>query len=319
MKRVLFLLILLPLVCSAKSENTVSENVVIETGSGPLAGTLQLPKNNYIKAVALIIAGSGPVDRDGNIKGLPGDNNSLKMLAESLAEKRIASVRYDKRRVGESIQTGLTESSLRFTHFIDDAESWIKYLDGMFDEPMFIIGHSQGALVGTVVASRTPVDGVVSVAGTAKTVAQIIRDQLQSQLPEQMMGEVENMLDDLNRGKLVEGPPELNAIFRDSVQPFLISWFKYNPIKTTSELELPILFIHGTTDLQVSEENAIALHASAKDSRLEIVDGMNHVLKPVSGDLKAQLFSYSEPTLELAPGLIRVIDEFISDISLEAR
>ena len=65
--------------------------------------------------VVLIIPGSGPTDMDGNSAALPGKNNSLKYLAEGLAGKGIASLRYDKRGIASSASAGKDES-VSYTH-----------------------------------------------------------------------------------------------------------------------------------------------------------------------------------------------------------
>jgi pimeloyl-ACP methyl ester carboxylesterase len=73
---------------------SAAEPLVLETPTGTLFGTLEVPAGKTAFPVVLIHAGSGPTDRDGNSTLLPGKNNSLKMLAEALAVDGIASLRY---------------------------------------------------------------------------------------------------------------------------------------------------------------------------------------------------------------------------------
>ncbi|MEO1273724.1 MAG: alpha/beta hydrolase, partial [Myxococcota bacterium] len=106
-----------------------SENVSVDHNGVTLHGTLLLPETeNAPTAAILIIAGSGPTDRDGNSPVIPGTNNSLRYLAEALAENGVASLRYDKRFIGQSVSPGLVESELRFDHYADDAAALLNVL-----------------------------------------------------------------------------------------------------------------------------------------------------------------------------------------------
>src|SRR5437867_4819884 len=100
-----------------------NEEDTLKTPTGDLFGTLELPATKQPIPVALIIAGSGPTDRNGNSPALPGSNNSLKMLAEGLASRGIASLRYDKRGIAASRAAMTSEADIRFNHFIEDARS----------------------------------------------------------------------------------------------------------------------------------------------------------------------------------------------------
>jgi len=111
-----------------------------------LHSSLLLPKDaDRPTPVVLLLSGSGPTDRNGNSPMLPGKNNSLQMLAEGLASNGIASLRYDKRGVGESAGAMVAESDLRFETYIDDAVAWCEQLhkDKRFSA-VVIAGHSEG-------------------------------------------------------------------------------------------------------------------------------------------------------------------------------
>ena len=207
---------------------STSEPVVLETSSGKVAGTLLLPEGSGPHPVALIIAGSGPTDRDGNSLALPGKNDSLKKLAEELAASGIASLRYDKKGVGES--TKVPEGDLRFDTYIDDAVEWCNRLRGdrRFSF-LTIIGHSEGSLIGMVAAKKANADGFVSIAGAGRPAQDVIREQLKAAPPD-LQNQANEILKSLSEGKKVEMiPAQLAALFRASVQPYLISWFRYDP------------------------------------------------------------------------------------------
>ncbi len=158
-----------------------SEKVVIlKTGTGKLEGTLLIPEAKVTIPVALIIAGSGPTDRDGNNPMMK--NNSLKMLATELLKNGIASLRYDKRGISKSKNAGLKESDLRFENYIEDTEGWIEFLkqDKRFCE-IIVIGHSEGSLIGIIASQQKNVAKFISIAGAGQSADKTIREQLEAQ------------------------------------------------------------------------------------------------------------------------------------------
>ena len=199
-----------------------------------LHSTLLLPKDtSKPMPVVLLLSGSGPTDRNGNSPILPGKNNSLLMLAEGLASNGIASLRYDKRGVGESAGAMVSESELRFETYVDDAMSWCEQLrkDKRFSA-VVIAGHSEGSLIGMLAAKRCNADGFISISGAGRAAADILRTQLAGKLPPELAKQSDAILKDLEAGKTTENaPPELAALYRPSVQPYLISWFRYDPAK----------------------------------------------------------------------------------------
>lgn len=288
--------------------------IELQTASGTLSGTLATPASTGPLPVALIVAGSGPTDRDGNSRLVPGRNDSLKMLAAGLVDAGIASVRYDKRGVGKSASAGLSESDLRIDHYIEDAQGWIELLskDRRF-QSIAVIGHSEGSLIGMVAAKRSGAAGFVSIAGAGEPASTILRRQLRGKLPLELVQRNEAILTALEAGKLSpEVPPPLMAIYRPSVQPYLVSWFRYAPSAEIAKLTVPVLVIQGDTDLQTSVDDARLLQKACKRGELRIVAGMNHVLKIVPADPQRQLASYGDPALPLAPELVPSIAAFLA-------
>jgi pimeloyl-ACP methyl ester carboxylesterase len=287
------------------------EAVTLSTPAGQLGGTLVVPDGAIKGSVALIIAGSGPTDRDGNSPQAP--RNSLKMLAAGLAERGIASLRYDKRGVGASKGTITVESALRFDDFVDDAAAW---LDKLRADPRFstlvVIGHSEGSLVGMLAAPRARAAGFVSVSGAGQQVGDILRKQLAGKLPPDLAADNERIIKALERGELPgEVPAPLAGLYRPSVQPYLVSWIKYVPAERLAALRMPVLIVQGTTDIQVGVEQAQLLKAARPDATLAIIPGMNHVLKEVPADPVRQAASYADPALPLAPQLVGAIADFV--------
>jgi len=292
------------------------EEVTLKTSTGDVFGTLELPAARTPVPIALIIAGSGPTDRNGNTPALPGSNNSLKMLADGLAARGIATLRYDKRGIAASRAAMTSENDIRFNHFIEDAEAWIKQLraDKRFST-ITVIGHSEGSLIGMVAAGEAGADAFVSLEGAGRKAQDILAEQLKSQLPPEMFAQTERILAALNAGTTPDSvPPMLAPLFRPSVTPYLISWFKYDPAAEIGKLSIPVLIVQGTTDIQTSMTDAKALAAGNPSAKFLEIEGMNHILKEVSGDRMAQIPKYSDPTLPVAPKLIDEIAAFIKSL-----
>ncbi|HKQ78124.1 MAG TPA: alpha/beta fold hydrolase [Blastocatellia bacterium] len=294
----------------------MTEPIILETPTGKLFGALELPKSSAPPTVALIIAGSGPTDRNGNSPAIAGANNSLKYLAEGLAAQGIATVRFDKRGVAESIKAATSVSELRFETYIDDAVLWGKQLraDKRFSS-VIVIGHSEGSLIGMVAAQKMNADAFVSIAGQGLPAPQALLDQLKGKLPADLQSQAEMITKSLSEGKAVEDiPPALGTLFPRSVQPYLISYFKYDPAKEIAKLSIPILIAQGTTDIQVNVQAAKTLNQAKPSARLLMIDGMNHVLKEVPAEQDKQIKSYTDPSLPVAPKLIEGINSFIKSI-----
>lgn len=256
----------------------------------------------------MLIAGSGPTDRDGNNPMMK--NNSLKLLAQELVKNGIASVRYDKRGVATSSTIVTKEEDLRFEDFISDAQKWVELLkkDKRFSQ-VVVVGHSEGSLIGMNLSN---IDKFVSLAGAGQSADLTIKEQLNSQ-PQMVKDMCYPIIDKLKNGELVEDVnPMLNSVFRKSVQPYMISWFKHNPQEDIKKLNIPVLIVQGATDIQVSVKDADLLSNSNKNSRKVIIAGMNHIFKTVGSDKQENMATYNNPDLPVSAELIKTITEFIS-------
>ncbi|MGC5701203.1 alpha/beta fold hydrolase [Pseudomonas sp. NFXW11] len=289
--------------------------ISLDTGHGELFGSLLLPKSEQPVPVVLIISGSGPTDRDGNNPD-GGRNDSLKRLAWILAKHNIASVRYDKRGVAASLAATPDERNLSLEAYVADAVAWGQKLkaDSRLG-PLIVLGHSEGALIASLAAPQLDAAGVISISGTARPVDQVLRQQLSYRLPPALMARSNQLLDSLKAGKLDNDvPPQLQMIFRPSVQPYLISLFRADPAAAFARLRMPALIIQGSNDIQVNVDDAKALKAAKADAQLTLIEGMNHVLRIVPNDLKRQLASYKDPQLPLAAELGHAIIGFIDGL-----
>jgi pimeloyl-ACP methyl ester carboxylesterase len=271
-------------------------------------GTLLTPNAIDAPKLAIIIAGSGPTDRDGNQNFMR--NNSLKKLSESLTTAGIATFRYDKRIV-KQITSNNIDPDIKFDDFVTDAISVVDYFkqSNAFSN-IYIIGHSQGSLVG-MMAAKDRADGFISIAGTGQSIDAVITEQI-SLMDPSLTDATTKAFESLKEGQLTTVyPTALAPIFKADVQPFIMSWMKYDPKKIITSLKIPVLIINGTNDLQVSIAEAELLKKAAKNSEIKIIDKMNHVLFIINGDKLVNSKSYNESSRNISEELIISISTFI--------
>ena len=309
--------ILIPALCmallSCAAVAASEEPIKLVTPTGTLYGTLNAPVAPARVPVILLIAGSGPTDRDGNSAGIPGKNNNLQMLAAALSEAGYASVRYDKRGVGASVGAATKEADLRFDDYVKDAAAWVSSLAANTRfSGVAIVGHSEGSLIGMLAAQQTPKVPFVSIAGAAMPAGKLLRQQLKGRLPPDLETQSDVIIAGLEARKLsAKVPPQLLSIYRVSVQPYLISWFKFEPARELAKITAPCLILQGDTDIQVEMTQGMDLYAAHKSCELKIVNGMNHVMKMVPAIVERQVASYGDPTLPLAPVLVSTLTQFL--------
>ena len=290
---------------------TAQAPIQLDIKFGTLYGVVDLPPGAGPFPVVLSIAGSGPTDRDGNQPQLK--NDSLKLLGKALAAQGIAVLRYDRRGIGASKKTAPKEVDLTIDMLADNVVEWVKLLrqDKRFTR-IGIVGHSEGAFVGTLAARQAPADALVSLAGAGRKMDVVLREQLAKNLPADLKAKSDKIIDELVAGRTALDPPkELSSLFRPSVQPFLISEFRYDPAQEMAKLEIPVLIVQGTTDVQIKVEDAKVLAAAKKDAKLVIIEGMNHTLRQASTQAE-QVKAYFDPALPLAPKLADEIAAFLT-------
>ena len=310
-RTLLLTLTLLAGLAQAAPQTFSQRPVSLQTEQGTLYGTLLQPRSDQPLPVALLIAGSGPTDRDGN--NPDGRNDSLKRLAQSLAKHGIASLRYDKRGVAASRAATPDERELSVERYVADAVAWARLLQA---DPHFtrliLIGHSEGALIASLAAPEADADALVALAGSSRPIDQVLREQLSYRLPPHLLAQSNRLLDSLRAGQRSDEVAEpLQVLFRPSVQPYLITLFRHDPSAAFARLRIPALIVQGNHDIQIDVADARALHAAKPDAELLLVEGMNHVLRIVPLELQAQLASYDNPRLPLARLAVDGIADFI--------
>ena len=309
----LFYVLLLIASTAAFSQNTsgfTTENIAVNS---LLNGTLYAPiKQNNTTNLVILIAGSGPTNRDGNQIGMT--NNSLKLLAESLVKNGIAVYSYDKRIFAQMASGKLDEASLSFDNFIDDATAVVLYFKNQQKyHSITIAGHSEGALIGMVAANGNA-DAYISIAGAGRPIDEVLLEQIGKQAPF-LKEEVEKNLATLKSGNTFELKNQMLAsLFRASVQPYMISWIKYHPQNEIKKLQIPSLLINGDKDIQVSVQDAQLLQQAKPDAQLQIIPKMNHIFKVIQGDDAENKASYTNPELPICTELTSIITTFIRSL-----
>jgi len=299
-----------PVVSAAIDPSITETEITLKTLAGTLSGSLTMPKDVSGKIpVVLIIAGSGPTDRDCN--GPSINTNTYKYIAEGLGKAGIACLRYDKRGVGKST-TSQKEKDTKFTDMVDDASAFILKLkeDTRFSK-FVLLGHSEGSLIGMIAAYSEPVNGLISASGAGSPGDQILIEQMKSK-PPAVQDEFKAIIDSLKKGKTVPKVDlSLYFIARPSIQPYLMSYIPYDPARVIKKIKTSILIIQGTTDLQVKVSDAEKLKKAKSEATLKIIDGMNHVLKAAPADPEKNMATYTDPGLPLKPEFMTAVIDFI--------
>ncbi|MFT4223583.1 alpha/beta hydrolase [Dysgonomonas sp.] len=294
------------------------ETAVLKTSVGDIYGTLKVPDSKNPVPIAIIIAGSGPTDRDCNQPSMK--SNAYKMLSDALFYNNIATLCYDKRGIAKS-KVKQKEEDLRFDAYVDDVKAWVDQLseDKRFSD-IILIGHSEGSLLGMIAAQNNPkVTKYISIAGAGMSAADILKEQLGKQMqgqPEAIKNMVFSYIDKLEQGETItDVPVYLNSLFRPSVQPYMISWFKYNPQAEISKLTIPVLLLQGTKDIQVGINQMELLAKASPNAQKVIIENMDHVMKiSETTDMAEQVKnSYNNPDTPISKELTKTIIDFIKE------
>ena len=282
--------------------------------NGALRGTMLSPPQAGAPLV-VIIPGSGPTDRDGN-NPMGVSAATYRLLAEALATQGVASVRVDKRGMFGSAAAG-NPSDVTIAGYASDMRSWVSALRARTGAScVWLLGHSEGALVALMAREDGGVCGLILVAGAGRPLGQAMREQLRANpanapLLEQALA----ALDRLEARQPVDTAgmhPALLPLFAPPIQPYLMDLLSHDPAAMLRGYERPVLILHGARDIQVADADARALAAANPNARLVVLPGVNHVLKQVaSDDRAANLATYVNPALPLADGVADAIAGFV--------
>ena len=275
---------------------------------GPIDAVLTSPAGVDKPPVALLIAGTGSIDHDGN--GPQMKPATLKKLSDQLVARNIATLRYDKRGAGGWKPEFGKPEDFRFKDFVTDASALVKYLrdSGKFSK-IILVGHSEGGLVAILTAQQRSVDRVVLLATAARTQGELLKAQLEKKLPAEAYAPVAKAIDNIMAGQIVDPPPPGLPI-PPAMQPSLASAFNEDPIDPLQKLTMPILVVAGGRDLQLARVDMIALSTAAPQAKTAWEPEMNHVLVDVKDDAD-NLAAYSQSDRPLDPNMIDEVAAFI--------
>jgi hypothetical protein len=303
-----FLLVIIQ--ANAQNSEVLNDTIQIPVTDISLYSILSKPAN--ANAIAIIMPGSGPTDHNGNQPGVV--NNSIKFLAANLNKNNIATLRFDKRAINNSSYKEFKESDLTIDQYAKDLVQIIEFAKSKDFKKIYLIGHSEGSLISLIALQNITVDGFISIAGAGQSADLILKNQLKPQLPVNLFNQLEIVIDSLKMGYQVKNAPQqLFMLFRPSVQPYLISWFKYDPTELIKNLTFPVLIINGTKDIQVGIDQAKLLNNANSKSKYTEIKNMNHVLKTIQGDMQENIQSYNNPDLQVNTDLINAISNFIKN------
>ncbi len=276
---------------------------------GNINAVLTTPPDVERPPVALLIAGSGSTDHDGN--GPQAKPATLKKLSEQLVARKIATLRYDKRGAGGWKPEFGKPEDFRFKDFVDDAAALVTYLrsGGKFSR-LVVVGHSEGGLVAILTARKVPVDRLVLLVTAARRQGDLVKAQLErKQLPPDVLDPIIKAIDAIMAGQIVDPPPKGLAI-APSMQPGIASAFNEDPVNPLKSIDRPTLIIGGGRDLQVARLDFVALSAAAPVAKTLWLPEMNHVLVD-AGDTDDNLAAYNQPERALDATLVETVAAFI--------
>jgi pimeloyl-ACP methyl ester carboxylesterase len=275
---------------------------------GAIDAYLTTPAGVEKPPVALLIAGSGSTDHDGN--GPQLKPATLKKLSDQLVAHNIATLRYDKRGAGGWKGEFGKPEDFRFKDYVEDASALVNYLraSGKFSK-VILIGHSEGGLVAILTAQKQTIDRLVLLATAARKQGDLLKAQLEKKLSPENYAPIAKAIDAIMAGQIVDPPPQGLAI-PPAMQPGIASAFTEDPIEPLKKLVMPILIVSGGRDHQLARLDSVALETAAPQAKTLWLPDMNHVLVDVSDD-GDDLVSYGQSERPLDATMIEQIVAFI--------
>lgn len=303
------------LLAALAAQAMTPEEVQIAGPEGPIAGTLTDPGDGA--PLVILTAGSGPTDRNGD-NPLGSKGRVYEQLANGLADRGVAMIRYDKRGMFGSSSAIPNANAVRIADYASDIRGWVALARERGHECAWLMGHSEGGIMTLAAAQDSDgVCGVILLASPGRPVGVLLREQLRRNVPAAMMADVEEVIASLEAGELADTSklhPQLAMIFNDQVQPFLIDLARADPAAMAGASDLPLMIVHFVEDLQVVAADADALAAARPDATRIDLAGVNHAFKPVDpGNATANALSYANAELAIDPRLADAIAQFISD------
>ena len=254
--------------------DVVEEELAFTVGDRPVSATYTRPDTTGDVPVVLFIAGSGPTDRDWNSPLLPGENGSGALLAHALAERGIASLRYDK--FGLDGFTG----QLSWSDYADEQRAGLGLLlDRQDTAGLWIAGHSEGGLHALSLAAEgvSDVNGLVLMATPGRPLDDVLITQVAEVAGAEHAASLDMALTQFRSGRsdLHVNHPEVDALLTSlqhpQTRPFVDELLFWDPVVRVRSVDLPLLIVHGAKDIQVSgSKDADSLEAAARGAANDV-------------------------------------------------
>lgn len=299
---------------AAPAPESAAEEVSIQGAEGALGGAY-LAGDGAGRPAVLLHPGSGPTDRDGNQRNLRSDN--IRLVAEAIAAAGYPTLRVDKRGVGASAAPPLREENISLELYAQDVRRWIDWLTQEQGAPcVILLGHSEGGMIAMLAAAEDErVCGLVLAATLGRPAADVIADQLRAGLQPSLLDQALEINAALARGERVDNVPSaLSALFRPSVQPFLIGFYRLNPPEVLTRSSAPALVLQGDNDLQITVADAQALAAARAGVELRVIEGMSHMLRQAPRDRAGNIASYNDHATPIDAEAIAAILAFLARV-----
>jgi len=296
----------------------VESSYTVRNAGLELGGTLTTPRTATGRVpLVVIIAGSGPTDRNGNSM-LGIRPNSYAQLAWRLAERGIASLRYDKRALPGTKGT-VDIANLSLEDFAADARAAAESLahDTRFSR-VVLLGHSEGASLALIAArAGAPVSAVISVSGFGRPFGVVVREQLARQFDSAALVRYDTAMAQYLRGETPKDvPSNMALLFVPINQHFMKSLATFDPPAAIGAVRQPVLIVQGGQDLQVTVADAERLHSGRPDAQFVVIPQANHVLKRTTDTtLQGQMrTTYQDPTAPIMPEVVDAIAGWIAKL-----
>ena len=315
-----------------------------EAEGATLSGTLTYPINYFFMPkesvpVVLFVTGSGGQDRNEEVFG----HKPFQVIADYLAKRGIASLRYDDRGVGKS--TGPMQGATTMNN-LADAEAGIAFLRSLnkFGK-VGVIGHSEGGTIAFMMGANKSVDFLVSLAGSAASGLEVIIGQNKAAMqlqgvPPMVIEDYAKALDILykdrvarkqitNQEQYVEDLCKnhsltLPANFKSNLVKCItaggewLTWFLgYHPSEAIRQITCPTMALNGTLDLQVlSKDNLPVIRTNLPHNEKHLIkeyDSLNHLFQhctPVTA------LNYGGIEETISKEVLRDLADWILEISI---
>ena len=333
-----------PMTADAAQPQIVSEEVTFVAGGRTIPGTVVHPKSGTGPGL-LLLAGSGPTDRDWNSPLLPGKNGSARLLAEALAARGMTVLRFDKAFSGKN--PGLPIADLTLDTYRDEASAALDLLRSRAEvDParVFVVGHSEGGIHATRLAESRGdrIRGVILVSAPGRSMREILEVQLEQNVlgaakltPEQVeaeMAPIRTALRSFVAGQDVDpksasSRPQIVAIMTALMSPQVArigrALASFEPAQAAAGIVAPVFVIQGGKDIQVDPvENAERLVAARRSARKPVDYHLSpladHVLKTESrsleelrADVQQVQTRYNAPDRTFDPDLLEALAQWI--------